>query len=78
MKGERSGLQVLLEVSAILVAVAVQVLGELYLTDADFRYRVDVAGGRVRHWFRRKRWEAHYAALPGWKQEAIEQVHGKQ
>lgn len=78
MKGERSGLQVALEVAAILVAVGVQVVAELYLTDADFRYRVDVGAGRLRHWLRRRRWETRWAAMTGWQREAVEQVHGPQ
>lgn len=78
MSGQRNTLQTLIEVSAIVLAVAVQVAGELYLTNAEFQYAVDVQLGRARYWLRRRRWEARWATLPGWKQEAVEQVHGKQ
>lgn len=76
--GQRSTLQVLLEVTAVLVAIGVQVAGELYLTDADFRYRVDVGARRVRHWIRRRRWEMRWAQMTGWQRELVEQVHGPQ
>lgn len=78
MSGAKTTPEIVLEVTAIVLAVGIQVVGELYLTDADFRYRVDTSMRRVRHWFRRKRWEARYATMPGWQREAVEQVHGPQ
>lgn len=78
MNGQRSTLEVLLQATALLVVVGAQVAAELYLVDADFRYRVDVGAGRIRHWLRRKRWEMRWASMAGWQREAVEQVHGKQ
>jgi hypothetical protein len=75
---ERSTKQLVLEVVALLAVVGVQVAARLYETDADFRYSVHVQLGRLRYVWQRGRWKARWQQLPGYVQEAFEQVHGRQ